>query len=166
VDGPNGTGPGPNQGYLPNFDWSQVNGSITASGPAAGNASTGVIFRASQLSMAAIKDGASYTYLIGERYLNIDCYNVGTCCDNDQGWDQGYDWDTDRWTANPPSQDRAGVGGCADYFGAAHPAGFHMAFCDGSVAKINYNVDPTFHQQLGNRADGEPTQLQGLSIIK
>ena len=47
-------------------------------------------------------------------------------------------------------------------FGSPHPAGFHMAFCDGSVRKMNFSIDPTLHQQLGDRADGQPTQLQLL----
>ena len=102
-----------------------------------------------------------------------------TCCDNDQGWDQGFDWDTDRGTGNgyitqanassattiPPDQDQRGYatnGGCSWNFGSAHPAGCNMAFCDGTVRKINYDIDPVLHMQLGHRSDGEPTQLQGL----
>ena len=107
--------------------------------------------------MATIKDGAANTYLIGERFLCPDCYWIGTCCDNDQGWDQGYDYDTIRGTALAPSQDRPGLCGCMTLFGSAHAAGFNMAFCDGAVRKINYNINPTVHLQLGHRADGEPT---------
>ena len=55
--------------------------------------------------MALVKDGASYTYLIGERYLCPDAYDVGKYEDNDQGWDQGYDYDTIRGTKLPPAQD-------------------------------------------------------------
>ena len=153
VSGPGGAGNAPNQGYDPAFNWTQIFGTINSGA----TASNGVIFRASALSMALIKDGASNTYLIGERYLCTDCYNNGVCCDNDQGWDQGYDWDTNRWTTNPPSQDRPGVSGCMNNFGSAHPAGFNMAFCDGVVRKMSYTINPTVHQQLGARADGEPT---------
>ena len=32
-----------------------------------------------------------------------------------------------------------------------------MAFCDGVVKLINYNINPTVHMWLGHRSDGEPT---------
>ena len=175
--------PAPNTGYDPRYKWADLVGTIDSTTAA----STGVIFRASQLPMALIKDGASNTYLIGERYLNPDCYYTGDCCDNDQGWDVGYQVDVNRWTGIawgnnkfpnlpppsdtayqtlPPMQDRAGYsdngGGCSDNFGSAHPAGFHMAFCDGVVRIINYDIDSTLHMQLGHRSDAQPTQLQGL----
>ena len=81
-------------------------------------------------------------------------------CDNDQGWDMGYDYDINRGTGSPPSQDRPGLCGCMTIFGSAHEAGFNMAFCDGAVKLMSYTIDPTFHLHLGHRADGEPTQLQ------
>ena len=81
-----------------------------------------MIFSANQVSLALIKDGASNTYLIGERYLNPDCYYTPGCCDNNQGWDEGYHWDTCRGTGKGylklsdklsglpivPAQDRSG----------------------------------------------------------
>jgi prepilin-type processing-associated H-X9-DG protein len=109
--------------------------------------------------MAAVKDGASFTYLIGERFLSIDAYLIGTCCDNDQGWDQGYDYDTIRGTLTPPSQDRAGFCTCNHNFGSAHETGFNMAYCDGSVRKTSYDIDPIIHQQLGARNDGQPRNM-------
>lgn len=146
--------------YTPKYDWSQDYGTLTSS---TSDRATGVIFRASELPMAMIKDGATYTYLIGERYLSMECYYSGTCEDDDQGWDQGYDIDTIRGTLLPPGQDTPtfiGSGtalGYPTFFGSAHAAGFNMAFCDGVVSNINYNINPLVHKQLGNRADGEPT---------
>ena len=106
--------------------------------------------------MNKIIDGESKTYLIGERYLSPDCYLSYDCCDNDQGWDEGYDYDVNRGTAEPPMQDTPGVTGCMTIFGSAHVAGFNMGFCDGSVRKMNFDIDPTVHLQLGARADGGP----------
>jgi len=132
---------------------------------------TGVIYRRSMTQFAHIQDGASSTYLIGERYLNPDFYLNGTLCANDQGWDLGYDFDVNRWTYSydlknnrrddnvhvDPRQDTPGYsdnGGCDTIFGSAHWGKFHMVLCDGSVHDINYTIDAKTHAQLGNREDG------------
>jgi prepilin-type processing-associated H-X9-DG protein len=125
----------------------------------------GPIFLHSQCTSAEIRDGTTYTYLLGERFITTDFYYGGSGCDDDQSWDIGFDYDTNRWSYFPPQRDtslKSGQtsGDCMQMFGSAHPAGFNMAFCDGSVRKMNYNIDPTLHQQLGNRDDGQPTQLQ------
>ena len=39
-------------------------------------------------------------------------------------------------------------------FGSAHTTGFNMAFCDGSVRMMNYEVDRATHRCLGVRHDG------------
>jgi hypothetical protein len=167
---------GANPNYDPMFDWSSESGTTNSKSQIA----TGVIYRASAVPMAWIKDGTSNTYLIGERYLCTDAYYNGLYADDDQGWDSGFNFDTQRGTGlgyvnldslssaipNLPSQDRPGLCGGMTNFGSSHPAGFHMAFCDGVVRKINYDIDPILHMQLGHRADGEPTQLQQLEANK
>ncbi len=126
---------------------------------------TGVIFRRSKTRFAHILDGASSTYLLGERFLSPDHYEDGGECANDQGWDLGYDYDVNRWTRyvpnsmppikDTPMQDVPGYTGCMTIFGSAHWGKFHMVLCDGSVQAINYTIDPETHRQLGNRADGQ-----------
>jgi prepilin-type N-terminal cleavage/methylation domain-containing protein len=139
-----------------------------ASTPSVDN-SNGVIYRKSAVSEAQIKDGDSFTYLIGERFMTTAAYIQGPI-ENDAGWDSGYDYNTIRWTGSSsttplaPAQDQniQVTNQTAMLFGSAHPAGFHMAFCDGAVRKMNYDISPTIHMQLGARNDGEPTQLQAL----
>ena len=120
---------------------------------------TGVIFVHSKLTIAAIRDGTSNTYLVGERYNNPDHYFDGLAGDDDQGWDTGIDTDTARWTDNnsamQPAQDTAGSGSGNLNFGSAHASGFNMVFCDGSVQSISYSIDSLTHRYLGNRNDGE-----------
>jgi prepilin-type N-terminal cleavage/methylation domain-containing protein/prepilin-type processing-associated H-X9-DG protein len=135
------------------FDWSGTAGVLHSSV----DPGTGAICRASELSVNMISDGLSRTYLLGERYLCPDCYETYDCCDNDQGWDMGYDWDTNRGTGEPPMRDQPGVSGCMSIFGSAHMGVFNMAMCDGSVFRISFEIDSTIHRQLGNRSDGGPT---------
>ncbi len=154
----------PNASGLGMSDYAGNAGSSTAS------PYNGVIYQGSALSTALIKDGVAYTYLIGEKYVTLGTYGqIG-------GWDTGCNVDTIRWTAvtppptppnpaNPPAvstllapaQDQ--TTSAANFFGSAHPAGFHMAFCDGSVQKLSFAIDPVVHAYLGGRADGEPTDL-------
>ena len=109
VNDPGGLGQGPNSTYDPNYDWSQVYGSLTSTNNNA-YASTGVIFRASQLPMAQVRDGASYTYLIGEHVTSIRIATIRACVRTTIRDGTGScDWDINHWTHDPPSQDRAGV---------------------------------------------------------
>jgi hypothetical protein len=39
-------------------------------------------------------------------------------------------------------------------FGGAHPGGWVMVFCDGSVQFLPYDMDYRIHQYFGNRLDG------------
>ena len=55
-----------------------------------------------------------------------------------------------------PQQDRPGYNNYAA-FGSAHSGGLNMAFCDGSVQTVSYDVDPWVHRNLANRMDGEVT---------
>ena len=131
----------------------------------------GVIFRRSQCTMADISDGASNTYLIGERYCWPDHYYDGADYADDQGWLQGYDYDTDRWVQLgalsdpnsflPPMQDTPGYDD-GRRFGSAHANGFSMAFCDGSVQYVSYTIEGETHRRLGNREDSLPADPKKL----
>lgn len=121
---------------------------------------SGVVYNRSETKIADIKDGTSNTYLVGEKFINPDCYATGTSGGDDQYLFQGFDKDTSRWATNDsqgygwPRQDQGG----ADLmwnFGSAHAGGFHMATCDGSVHFVNYAIDRKLHARLANRADGQ-----------
>ena len=121
---------------------------------------TGVMAPYINLKPALVRDGASNTYLIAEKYLNSDNYqNYATGSDNQPIY-VGYDWDMTRWTHHPPRQDRAGVGN--DYaFGSAHSGLFQVVMCDGSVHTVNYSINALTHRRLGHRDDGEVASVTG-----
>jgi prepilin-type N-terminal cleavage/methylation domain-containing protein len=122
---------------------------------------TGVIFQESEVGLKHIIDGASKTYLIGERNLDPLNYNRdkstpdgGSSVDGSDswGWAWGFCADNQRSGLNPPLVDYPNVS-AKDRFGAAHPGGWHVAFCDGSVDSISYDIDLLVHQNNANRRD-------------
>ena len=118
------------------------------------------------VKLKQITDGTSKTYLVGEAYLNPDHYETGNCANADWPAYNGSQDDKERnvgyhvqtyKVGHPPTQDTPGVGcsGPLRYaFGSAHPGAFHMAFCDGSVQSIGYDIDLETHRQNGHRSDG------------
>ena len=107
---------------------------------------------------AQITDGASNTYLIGEKYLNPDNYATGLdSADNENlyvGWDNDH-FRTTSPTVGPPIEDQPGYANLS-LFGSAHANGFQMSLCDGSVHLISYAIEQEVHRRLGNRMDGLP----------
>jgi len=55
----------------------------------------------------------------------------------------------------PPMPDTPGVTAYW-FFGSAHASSFNMAFCDGSVRTLGYDIDPKIHGYLANRKDEQP----------
>jgi prepilin-type N-terminal cleavage/methylation domain-containing protein len=126
--------------------------------------STGICAQRSQIRMTDITDGASNTYLVGEKCVDPDCYADGLDWGDDQCLYTGDTDDANRWAGNdsatgpgplPPQPDTPGAG-FNWVFGSAHPSGFGMALCDGSVKMIPYTIDPLVHNYLGNRHDDQP----------
>jgi prepilin-type N-terminal cleavage/methylation domain-containing protein/prepilin-type processing-associated H-X9-DG protein len=125
------------------FDWN--------AGTRTGN--NGVIYPLSTMRLAMITDGVSNTYLVGEKYIQPELYATGTAAGDNNPPYGGFDWDYSRWTDLPPMPDTPGFLDNTR-FGSVHANGFHIAFCDGSVQTINYNIDPNVHLCLGDRQDG------------
>ncbi len=119
--------------------------------------STGIVFTRSQFSIDDIPDGTSNTYMIGEKFVNPDHAMTGQSYGDDQGPYVSDERDAVRYAAlgstyQPPLQDRAGL----DYtwnFGAPHPGGFQVVFCDGSVRSMSYSISELVHRWLCNRKD-------------
>jgi prepilin-type N-terminal cleavage/methylation domain-containing protein/prepilin-type processing-associated H-X9-DG protein len=124
---------------------------------------TGISYRRSQVKMADITDGASNTFLIGEKYINSNYYTDG----KDQGDNAtmycGDSLNMVRWTgiggsvstSTMPSQDGTATGN-TELFGSPHANSFNMSFCDGSVHSIDYTIDAEVYRRLGNRKDALP----------
>jgi prepilin-type N-terminal cleavage/methylation domain-containing protein len=127
------------------------------------NSQSGVNFEGAEIELRHISDGTSNTYMVGEKNLDPDCYagedttkdekgNLGSGGDGATNF-QGFDWDTHRWAYNPPVQDSPGAD-LYTVFGSAHPGGWHIVLCDGSVRAMSYDVDILTHRRLSNRHDG------------
>jgi prepilin-type processing-associated H-X9-DG protein len=134
------------------------------------SAVTGIVFVRSEVKISQVQDGTSHTYAVGEKYLSPDFYEPDIPGDPGDDWSMysGQQDDVVRTTHYQPAiafdtspiQDRAGFSDRPSFrFGSAHPGGFHMAMCDGSVHTYNYDIDPEVHRRMGNRMDGEAVEL-------
>lgn len=118
---------------------------------------TGVVFQHSATGMRQITDGVTKTYLLGEKHLSPQFYATGKSRGDDQSMYAGEDSDTLRWTevGLEPMRDSDKTPKEMYRFGSAHSSGFHMAFCDGSVRRMDYEIEPDIHRAFGNRRDGK-----------
>jgi hypothetical protein len=127
----------------------------------------GISSERSEIRSAHVIDGATCTIMVGEKYLNPNYYETGTCCADNNSAYQGNDWDTNRWSpgidangsitdwgSRYPRQDTPGFENCTQRLGSVHTSGFHVVMCDGSVHKLNYGIDQNAYARLGIRNDG------------
>ena len=118
----------------------------------------GVCFQRSVLNLKRIEDGTSKTYLGGEKYLMPSFYESGESWGDDACYYTGVDHDNLRWSNDFPARDQEGLF-APKIWGSAHPSGFQMVFCDGSVHHVPFGVDLQVHQNLANRRDGLAVEL-------
>jgi len=120
----------------------------------------GISYQRSMVRIAQITDGTSQTYMLGERYLDPNHYFTGEKSNDDQCVFVGHDRDVNGYTgyssgtrAIIPRADTPGVGGGdLDFmFGSAHQPGFNMAYCDGSVHFVSYDIDEIVYLGRGSR---------------
>ena len=123
----------------------------------------GIIYQLSEVRVADVRDGTTNTYLAGEKYVNPDHYYDGRDSSDNESMYAGDDRDVlcNTQTSDQPMQDRAGIGPRFS-FGSAHPSGFNVVFCDGSVRPMSYSIDPEIHSRLGNRKDRLPVDASKL----
>ena len=88
--------------------------------------------------------------MIGEKYMDSDHYYTGQDGGDNETMHTGFNNDVNRCSYDLPLQDRKGLGNTLRW-GSAHASGINMAYCDGSVRVVSYEVDITVHQLAGNR---------------
>lgn len=123
---------------------------------------TGVCFQRSEVAIRNITDGTSNTYMCGERYHNIDHYESADHSADNETWCTGANNDNYRTAAQLPRSDGSGRGPNGEpsrsdgssIFGSAHPSGWHMAFCDGHVEGLSYDIDIEVHRSNATRDTG------------
>ena len=119
----------------------------------------GIIWQKSTTRIADIKDGASNTYMVGEKFAEPSLYEMPAIGEHHSMW--GFETGTVRiasveWA---PWKDRdlgtpkgSPLGSLR--FGSAHPSVWQMVFCDGSVHGLSYSMNGETHERLGSRDDG------------
>jgi prepilin-type N-terminal cleavage/methylation domain-containing protein len=125
-----------------------------------------------KITAESIADGLSNVLMFGER--NFNRKPIGTQVDEDNGYFNGWSFDTIRWSHNGrPAPDRPVPNGPTnttyDYrFGSSHSGVVLLAYCDGSVKVYRianqYSTDPMFTEdqvfmQLSHRRDNKFPQL-------
>ena len=126
----------------------------------------GISFERSEINSGHVRDGASNTYLLGEKYLDPNRYTTGTAAADNENLYVGYDNDNFRntyynasnGTGHLPRRDTPGFNS-SQLMGSAHSAGFQVVMCDGSVHMVNFSIDGEVHRRFGSRNDGLPADI-------
>jgi prepilin-type N-terminal cleavage/methylation domain-containing protein/prepilin-type processing-associated H-X9-DG protein len=140
------------------------------------NALTGISYERSEIGMKRVTDGTTKTYMIGERYIPVANYEDGKWSADNETWCTGFNNDNYRRTGRisgnnivellpvpDTTPDNATVNPDAGgRFGSAHSGGWNVAFCDGSISFVSYDIDWQIHRDLGNREDGNVTDVSNL----
>ena len=135
------------------------------------------------VSTRTLTDGISNVLLVGEKYViaGDDENEFHFDCNDDQGYTDG--WDNDaiafanaynyccfgdinkssppqqmNWEQHVASEGSGGPGYCGAQFGSIH-ASLNAVFCDGSVHRIPFSIDPLIWQRLCSGTDGQPLDV-------
>jgi prepilin-type processing-associated H-X9-DG protein len=134
----------------------------------------GISHLRTSVAMKSITDGTANTYLLGEKYLEPVNYDTGASAGDNESLYAGYCSDLHRFSGTieslkfakspylAPLSDQAipdATMPTSLCFGSSHPVGFNMAFCDGSVHFVPFDVDLAVHLRSGHRCDnGAPIE--------
>jgi prepilin-type N-terminal cleavage/methylation domain-containing protein len=118
----------------------------------------GIAHQFSEITIQDIFDGASHTYLVGEKYLNSAHYESGQDSRDDHPAYGGDVRDLFSFGDASPLNDQFDIASTASplIFGSAHDGVFHVVKCDGSVEETFYDIALSVHAQLSNRRDSRP----------
>lgn len=132
-------------------------------------AANGAIIARYPIAVRQITDGTSKTYLLGEKFIEIDHYDTGWSISDDQNAYVGFDRDNQVSSRYRPITDtsisemvRIIEGAGEDYgfhFGSAHPRSFNAAMCDGSVHLVASDIDDAVHRAAGSRDEAEAAEM-------
>jgi prepilin-type N-terminal cleavage/methylation domain-containing protein len=121
----------------------------------------GICTQRSTIRISQITDGTSNTAMLGEKYLQPERYFDGVDPADDQCVYTGHDRDNAGYTADDseiylPLQDEPSRITKHHRFGGPHHHGFNMAYCDGSVHLISWDIDANVWKDCGGRNDQSP----------
>ena len=135
------------------FDWPPIN-EITNNPEFA---FTGISHLRLGAPLRRVRDGASRSYLAGEKYLDPTLYENGESLGDNDSLYSGYCSDNHRFATLklPLARDGSADSDVDDQFrfGASHPAGVNFVYCDGSVHLLGYDLAPEVHLQLAHVSD-------------
>jgi prepilin-type N-terminal cleavage/methylation domain-containing protein len=131
---------------------------------------SGISHLRTAIALRSITDGTSKTYLMGEKYIDHGSYSNGESVGDSESLYAGYCTDLHRFAgavenvrhsliplAAPLSDHDKQASGISatSRFGSAHPAGFSMVYCDGSVDFLSFEIDPEVHLRSGHTRDAD-----------
>ncbi len=121
----------------------------------------GVIFARSKVHFSQVTDGLSKVYLVGEKCVTADQYKTGKDLGDNEHMYVGFDNDVQRSALGPPMRD-SNDDWYTSQFGSTHTETWNMAFADGSVHAIRFDIFLEVHRRLAGRSDGEPVSLDEI----
>ena len=133
----------------------------------------GVVYPMGCIGMDDVKDGASNTLFVSEKYMQPQYYETGE--GHGDSWniyvgdasDLKSRTEPDRtYSFSPPTALYRDVDGFLgeNYFGSCHAGGINACLCDGSVRQLSYGINIRVLGRLGNRCDGVPIDVNDLAF--